>query len=54
METDDIIFIVLVAAVLAIWAAWMFAPRYHRFMQFWIDLTGRRSSGPPSTKADDR
>ena len=54
MTNAEIIFIGFVAAILLIWAAWMFAPRHNRFMQFWIDLTGRRSARPPSTKADDR
>jgi hypothetical protein len=54
MTNAEIIFIGFVAAFVLIWAAWMFAPRDNRFMQFWIDLTGRRTSGPPSRKADDR
>jgi high-affinity Fe2+/Pb2+ permease len=54
MTTAEIIFILFVAAILLVWAAWMFAPRHSRFMQFWIDLTGRRTAGPPSTRADDR
>jgi hypothetical protein len=50
---DEIIFFGVVAAIVLIWAAWMFAPRDNRFMQFWVDLTGRRTARPPSTKADD-
>jgi hypothetical protein len=52
MTTAEIIFAALVAAILLIWAAWTFAPRDNRFMQFWIELTGRRIAGPPSVKAD--
>jgi len=54
MANAEIIFMGLVAAIVLIWVAWMFAPRNNRFMQFWIDLTGRRTARPPSTKTDDR
>ena len=54
MANAEIIFMGLVAAIVLIWVAWMFAPRHNRFMQFWIDLTGRRTARPPSTKTDDR
>jgi hypothetical protein len=53
MTNAEITFICFVAAFVLIWVAWMFAPRDNRLMQFWIDLTGRRTSGPPSRKADD-
>jgi hypothetical protein len=51
--TEEIIFLGVVAAIVLIWAAWMFAPRDSRFHQLWIDLTGRRTARPPSTKPDD-
>jgi hypothetical protein len=50
MTTYEILFVALIAAILLIWAAWIFAPRDNRFMQSWIALTGRRRSGPPATK----
>jgi len=54
MANAEIIFIGFVVAVVLLWAAWMFAPRDNRFMRYWIDLTGRRTARPPSTRADDR
>jgi Immunity protein 17 len=54
MINAEVIFVCFVAAVVLLWAAWMFAPRDSRFMQFWIDLTGRRTARPPSTKRDDK
>ncbi len=54
MIVAEIIFAATVAAILLVWVAWMFAPRDNRFMQFWIELTGRRTARPPSTRVDDR
>jgi hypothetical protein len=51
MTIAEIIFVGLLAAILLIWVAWTFAPRDNRFMQFWIELTGHRTAGPPSMKS---
>jgi hypothetical protein len=53
MTIAEIIFVGLVAAILPIWVAWTFAPCDNRFVQFWIELTGRRTAGAPSMKSDN-
>jgi len=52
MNTPEIIFLGLVAAILLIGFAWTFAPRDNRFMPFWIERTGRRASATGPVQAD--
>ncbi len=55
MDTPEIIFLGLVAAILLIGFACTFAPRNNAFVPFWIERTGRRASatGPVQTNAGD-
>ena len=55
MNTPEMIFLGLVAAILLIGFAWTFAPSNNRFMPFWIERTGRRASATRAakSKADD-
>jgi hypothetical protein len=58
MDTPQIIFLGLVAAILLIGFAWTFASRSNRLMPFWIERTGRRASATrpiqPNAGDDDR
>jgi hypothetical protein len=55
MDTPEIIFLGLVAAILLVGFALTFAARNDHFMPFWIERTGRRASatGPAGMNADD-
>jgi hypothetical protein len=53
--TGSLVFLGVLAALVMIGFAWTFAPRDGRFVQSWIDRTGRRASATKSapTLADD-
>ena len=53
METEAIIFLALVAVIVLVTLAWTFATRDRGWGRFWIERTGRRASGPPSTSTDN-
>jgi hypothetical protein len=53
METEAIVFLALVAVIVLVTLAWTFATRDRGLAQFWIERTGRRASGPPSTTPDN-
>jgi hypothetical protein len=55
MDTPEIIFLGLVAAILLVGFAWTFAAPNDHFVPFWIERTGRRASatGPAGMNAGD-
>jgi hypothetical protein len=52
VNTPEIIFLGLIAAILLIGFAWTFAPGNNRFMPFWIERTGRRASATGPVQPD--
>jgi hypothetical protein len=53
MDTLEIIFLGLVAAILLVGFAWTFTSRNDHFMPFWIERTGRPATGPAGMNAGD-